>query len=236
MQTLIRKLSDVVYSGDNFVSRWRAQRMSRFLELVNPPPRARIVDLGGTAHLWTLIDHEFAVTLVNLPGTYDLAREKAAALGVTLVEADACDMHDRFEDQSFDVVFSNSVIEHVGDAAKQDAFAREVRRLAPAYWVQTPSDRFPIEPHTGVPYYWRLPEPARVRLQSTWKRRLPAWAEFIQGTRVLSRARMQELFPNAELYVENKLGFEKSYACFAPSRPVRAPHLSVQSAEPAGVS
>src|ERR1019366_4814761 len=34
-----------------------------------------------------------------------------------------------FRDEAFDVVFSNSVIEHVGDAPAQRRFAREVARV-----------------------------------------------------------------------------------------------------------
>jgi len=54
---------------------------------------------------------------------------------------------------SFDAVYSNSTIEHVGDESRQALFAAAVRRLAPAYWVQTPSSHFPIEIHTGVSLY-----------------------------------------------------------------------------------
>ncbi|WP_255695553.1 methyltransferase domain-containing protein [Rhodohalobacter sp. 614A] len=53
------------------------------------------------------------------------------------VQGDALDMH-MFEDKSFDVVFSNSVIEHVGSFENQRRFADEVRRVGKAYWVQTP--------------------------------------------------------------------------------------------------
>ena len=214
MQLLIRRLSQLAYSGDSIVGRWRALRMRAFQELVRPPAKARIVDLGGTTHMWNLLSHDYHVTLVNLPGSYSDGERSTP--NVELVEGDACDLSQTFADGSFDIVFSNSVIEHVGDASRQAAFASEVRRLGRAYWVQTPSDRFPIEAHTGVPYYFRLPEAARKALVQRWHEKLPAWTEFIRGTTVLSRARMQELFPSSELYVERKLLFEKSYACYQP--------------------
>ena len=62
-----------------------------------------------------------------------------------------------FRDGSFDVVFSNSVIEHVGDAASQRRFAREVARVGRAYWVETPNRWFPVEQHLLTPLVHWLP-------------------------------------------------------------------------------
>ena len=110
------------------------------------------------------------------------------------------------------MAFSNSVSEHVGGPEKQRAFAEEARRLASGYWVQTPSDRFPIEAHTGFPYFWRLPESLRGKLMERWRQRLPAWTEMMAGTTVISRQRMLELFPDGKLFIERRFGLEKSYA------------------------
>ncbi len=53
-----------------------------------------------------------------------------------------------FRDGAFDWVFSNAVIEHVGDWEKQTQFAREIRRVArKGYFVATPNKWFPIDPH-----------------------------------------------------------------------------------------
>ena len=67
-----------------------------------------------------------------------------------------------FPDGSFDVVFSNSVIEHLQTFGNQEAMAREVRRLAPVFWVQTPNFWFPVEPHFLTPAWHWLPVAARV--------------------------------------------------------------------------
>jgi hypothetical protein len=177
------------------------------------PPRARIVDLGGSEFNWKLIDHDYHVTLVNLPGFNPPPSDPDR---FTRIEADACNLKDVFEDMSFDAAFSNSTIEHVGDESRQELLAGEIQRLAPAWWVQTPSSRFPIEIHTGVPFYWSLPEGMRERLLLRWSKSLPGWSNMIRETRVLSRRRMETLFPGAQVYIERKFGLEKSYSFYRP--------------------
>lgn len=184
LQILTRKTSQWLYANNSFVKEWRAKRFQKFLSLVKPPNNARIIDLGGTAYMWQLIDHNFEVTIVNLPGS---VAEGDRIEGYTFVEGDATDLSRLFADKYFDVVFSNSVIEHVGDEKKQAAFAAEVRRLADAYWVQTPSNIFPLEAHTGVLFYWQLPQWVRDRLIHSWEPKLPGWTKMIKELRVLTK-------------------------------------------------
>ena len=213
LQHLLLSLNQWAYRGDTFVRKWRAARMAAMVRLVKPPGGARIIDLGGTEYNWRLFDHDFHVTLVNLPGTGSPVSDSSRFYRV---EGSACDLEGIFNNQSFDVCFSNSTIEHVGDEDCQAKFAREAVRLAPAYWIQTPSDRCPVEVHTGLPLYWQLPGFVKSRLHLKWRRKLPAWYAMIEQTRVLSRRRMLELFPSANIYVERRLGLEKSYAAYRP--------------------
>ena len=162
------------------------------LDRLRIPTHSRIVDLGGSEFNWRLIDHDYHVTLVNLPGFNPPPSDPDR---FTCIEADACHLKDVFEDMSFDLVFSNSTIEHVGDESRQELFAKEIQRLAPAYWVQTPSSRFPIEIHTAVPFYWSLPASMRESLLARWEKKLPGWTRMIRETRILSRSRMESLFP-----------------------------------------
>jgi hypothetical protein len=200
--------------------------MEAFVRLVGPPPDARILDLGGTEHLWQLVDHSFDVTILNLPdGEVGASPEGSGTLGDfrhLIGDATELDAH-LFPDKSYDVVFSNSVIEHVGGPHKQEAFAEQVRRLSDAYWVQTPSPRFPLEPHTGVPFYWRLPPAFKRLLHRRWEREIPQWMEMVRGTTVLTRREMDHLFPDVQCYTERVLGLEKSYACYKPWRSSGAP-------------
>lgn len=97
--------------------------------------------------IWDHVTEPLAITILNLPG---IARaEHRSRHALTYVSGDAC-CAPQYPDKSFDVVFSNSVIEHVGDDEKQAQFALEVRRIGKSYWVQTPSKYFPIEAHCGI--------------------------------------------------------------------------------------
>lgn len=140
-----RALRKWAYEHDSIVARGRRQRMLDMLRLTNVPKDARILDLGGTEYMWMLFPHNHHVTLLNLPGSFRSPKNDSC---FQYVEGNACDLREQFDAGVFDLVFSNSVIEHVGPEPQQAQFAAEVRRLGRAYWVQTPSIRFPIEPHS----------------------------------------------------------------------------------------
>lgn len=199
----------------SFVQARRSARMHAFIELMRLPPGARVIDLGGTPGNWGLIPHHLRITLVNLPG--DQVFRTSLPSGMKAVAGDATSLGHLFGDGSFDVVFSNSLLEHLGDLPRQAAFASEVIRLAPAYWIQTPGTWFPIEPHTGTPYFWHIPSPLRQRMVAHWQRTNPVFGDDVAATRGISRRRLQLLFPNAEIWTERVLGMPKSIVAYRPA-------------------
>lgn len=213
LRTLIEQITPFAKAGGKPVSLYRGERMRDMVRLLKLPEGARILDLGGSEFNWKLIDHPYHVTMVNLPGFNPPSTDPAV---YDSIEGDATDLSGTFGDNSFDAVFSNSVIEHVGAEAKQEAFAREARRLAPAYWVQTPSPRFPVEAHTGVLFYWKQPQSFRDWTLNRWAKKWPGWVEMLRETRVLSEARMKALFTDGQLYKEHRFGLEKSLTMYRP--------------------
>jgi hypothetical protein len=171
----------------------------------------RVIDLGGTCAIWEFVEAPLEITIVNLPGV-DVRKPAQTRHRFHFVAGDATALH--FPDDHFDLVFSNSVIEHVGGEQKELAFACEVRRLAPAYYVQTPSIWFPLEPHTGIPFWWAMPQSTRNRILARWKSRLPAWTEMVEGTTVISRKKLQAYFPDGKLVTERIAGIPKSYSVY----------------------
>ncbi|MGR3622336.1 class I SAM-dependent methyltransferase [Pseudophaeobacter sp.] len=183
--------------------------MAEFVKRMNLNGGERVIDLGGTPEFWADCPVPLDITVMNLPG---FNAPKQTAKNITLCEGDACGTG--FADQSFDIAFSNSVIEHVGDESKQQQMAHEARRLAPAYWVQTPSIWFPIEAHNHMPFWWFYPARLQQHFIRNWRKKLPEWTKMVETTRVLLRSSLRRLFPDGEIWTERKFGFPKSYVLY----------------------
>jgi hypothetical protein len=192
--------------------------MARFEGIFAPRPGTRVIDLGGTSDIWNLVKTPLDLTILNLPGTIHNENAKSHHR-FTFLEGDATRVDD-YSDNSFEIAFSNSVIEHVGEEANEWKFAGEVRRLAPSYYVQTPSVYFPLEAHSGIPFWWALPRFVRARLQERWAKTLPDWGEMVAHTTVISRRQLQRYFFDGTIRTERLLGISKSYYVYRVAPPV----------------
>lgn len=195
--------------------RWRRARMRAMVAALLPQPGWRVLDLGGAPDLWDHVDLPLDVTLLNTPRACARLADAAAARGCKLMAGDACDLR-AFADGAFDLVFSNSVIEHVGARERVARFAAEVRRVGRAYWVQTPCHTFPIESHTGLPWFWYYPAPLRRRLIAWFDR--PAARDSrpdpVGETTWFRLAELRQLFPDGEVFRERSCGLVKSWSLY----------------------
>lgn len=191
----------------------RKKRMRAYIALMGIREGTSILDLGGTPLIWESVSERLDLTLLNLPG--GLPHRPPSHHSIRYVEGDACRV-DEFPERSFESIFSNSVIEHVGPSEKRAAFAGEVRRLGKSYWVQTPAIWFPIEAHCGMPFWWFYPKPLRDHFIERWRRKLPEWTRMVEETTVLSKTEMQRLFPEATILTETSCGIPKSYIAYFP--------------------
>jgi len=191
----------------------RRRRMRSYAALMAIKEGASILDLGGLPTIWNSVSQPLNLTILNLPGIVD--DKPSSHHKIRYVEGDACQVRE-FEERSFDSVFSNSVIEHVGSYEKQAAFASQVRRLGKSYWVQTPAKWFPLEPHCGMPFWWFYPAPLRRHLIERWREKLPEWTEMVESTTVLTKMDMQRFFPEAKILTETCFGIPKSYIAYYP--------------------
>ena len=199
--------------------RMRTRRFAFFREWVAPLPRPiRILDVGGTEDYWVRMGFvepaEVELTIVNL----DPPAPRRP--NVRTLAGDACAMPE-FADAAFDVAFSNSVIEHVGDYARQRAMASEIQRIGKRYFVQTPSRSFPIEPHFMFPFFQYLPLAWKawllMHLNLTFGGRLPTREAAVATARsveLLGETEFTRLFPGARLYREKLAGLTKSFIVY----------------------
>ncbi len=194
-----------------FGARARRNRMRSYVALMKVRDGTRVLDLGGHPAIWDSVPIRLNLTILNLPGSVE--RSDDTRHDIQYVEGDACEVGSSVT-TSFDSVFSNSVIEHVGPEKKRADFAREVRRLGKSYWVQTPSKWFPVEAHCGMPFWWFYPESLRRYFIRRWREKLPAWTQMVEETTVVTEAELRRLFPEASILVERSFGFPKSYVAY----------------------
>ena len=187
------------------------------LESVERP--LKLLDVGGTQGFWESMGSDalgdVQVTLLNLQA------EPVSGQEFESVAGDARDLS-RYDDASYDVVFSNSVIEHLGPRlADQRLMANEIRRVGRRYFVQTPNRYFPIEPHFLTPGFQFLPVSTRVwavtHFNVGWYRRFAdeaAARREVESISLLTEKQVRDLFPGAEIYREKILGMTKSFIAY----------------------
>lgn len=199
---------------------FRRKRLRWFLRRLNMPPEERVLDVGGYPWNWdeTVLPNPIALLNLSYPAGI---KKKYPRFACTT--GDACALP--FADGGFDVVFSNSVIEHVGTWERQVQFAAEARRVGRKLWIQTPAWGFFIEPHLLAPFIHWLP----VRWQRRLIRNFTPWGwftrpspacvdAFLAEVRLLTRPEMLQLFPDCEILEENFLGLTKSYIAVRTGR------------------
>ena len=144
----------------------RRRKWEIFLREFPPDPEHRVLDIGFS-------DREYSATDNFIEKHYPY-RSRITALGVEapaefperypdvkVVQYDGREFP--FEDKTFDIAWSNAVIEHVGRhegrREAQALFLREIARVSKSAFVTTPNKRFPIEVHTRTPLLHWLPKP-----------------------------------------------------------------------------
>lgn len=205
-----------VESPRSIGARTREQRWQLFGRLFPDISDMHVVDLGGTTEWWHQAPvRPASVTILNLtePG-------ETSETWLRPVLGNACAARQELAgaDQPirYDMVFSNSLIEHVGGHASRSALADEVRALARRHWVQTPYRYFPVEPHWLFPGLQFVPIAARAPLAARWPLahsrpadRASAMSE-VQWTELIGIAELRAYFPGSEIRREKLAGLTKS--------------------------
>lgn len=200
--------------GKLFVALQHRFRTARFKtihqmieRLLTVRERLTILDVGGRAEYWNMLAPHLRervhVTLLNYGDELELFSQHVTdGLCFTNISGNACNMP-QFDDASFDLVHSNSVVEHVGSYANMLDFASEIRRVGNTYYVQTPNYWFPIDPHTAFPLLHWLPDPLQMFAVTRFNIGVSKRVDYhgaamrLDGTKMISRAFFRALFPEA---------------------------------------
>jgi hypothetical protein len=214
---MLMKLADN-QNASSLAAQLRRKRFLLFQSLLASLSRpVRILDVGGTQRFWEVMGLAAAddvhITLLNV------TQQPVSSLSFASVAGNACQL--QFGEATFDIVFSNSVIEHVGTYTDQRRMADEIRRVGKRYFLQTPNRNFPLEPHFLVPFFQFLPLATRAWLVSHfdvgWYKKiadLQQARELVESVRLLNQAELLHLFPEATLYKEKFLGLTKSFVVY----------------------
>lgn len=173
-----------------------------------------ILDVGGKINFWEnrglAGNNDYIITIVNIE------KEKSLYSNIKTKMGDATDLSP-FKDKSFDVVHSNSVIEHLYYFENQKKMASEIIRVGQKHIVQTPNKYFFLEPHYLLPFFQFIPDKLKyLILTKTKLSRLKKWdkkfaSQYIEEIRLLSLKEIKVFFPSSKIYFEKFLGMNKSF-------------------------
>ncbi|MBS1518260.1 MAG: class I SAM-dependent methyltransferase [Bacteroidetes bacterium] len=200
--------------------RLRNKRKEIFLEFISKFERpVRILDLGGSGYFWKNLNlvnlDDLRILLVN---TEFQDVEKYS--NIEFINKDVRDLS-AYGDKEFDLVHSNSLIEHLGKKEEQKKLAEEIQRIGRHYFIQTPNYYFPVEPHFMFPFFQFLPLKSRAGLLMKhnlgWfekKENISEAEELAKSIRLLKKSELKEFFSGAEIYSEKYFLFTKSFIVY----------------------
>lgn len=215
---MLKKIAQVK-DGKSFSNKLRAKRFIFFLDLIKDLPRPiNILDIGGTVNFWEKMggidNNNFKITLFNLE------KEEVNVSNIKSLKGELDDLNN-FENEQFDIVFSNSTIEHLFNLNNQKSMAGEIRRIGKKYFIQTPNKYFPIEPHFLFPFFQFFPLGLKVWLLRNfnlgWRKRQKNKSEALKSVteiKLLSKKDLKKLFPEGEIWKERFFGFTKSLVTY----------------------
>ncbi|MBU3702348.1 MAG: class I SAM-dependent methyltransferase [Acidimicrobiia bacterium] len=199
----------------SLAARFRAARWRRFSAAFPELDRFDVLDIGGTADFWIdRVPRPRTVTITNLAsaGPGGVLPSNMRFVEWSTFDPPPAEVTER----PYDLVHSNSVIEHVGGPIARREFAEVVSAMAPNIWIQTPNRYFPIEPHWVFPFFQFLPRSWKMFLDRTWPLAYGGAASGhgpasrVDSVDLLSAKDLRRLFPDAVLVRERFLGSTKS--------------------------
>ena len=183
--------------GGPFIKRAIQRKYELFRRLVQPGPATRILDVGATAQAsagfnflerWYPWPERITAVAHGRPDQFAAFSRRFPRVKLVLGDGRALP----FADGAFDLVFSNGVLEHVGDQEDQRRFVAEALRVGRRCFLSTPNAGFPLDTHTMFPFVHYLPRAPRAWIyRHTGKQNFAAPGSLD----LLSERRLRALFP-----------------------------------------
>lgn len=209
---------------------FRIKRLQMFATAYPNLSELNVLDIGGTSKIWVLLEKSYSLkpkhlSILNSNPVHltNNSSYTSSEHNYETIIGDGCNLP--FSDKSFDLVFSNSVIEHVGGLEDKAKFAMECNRVGKNVYIQTPNRWFPIEPHILAFLIHWLPRKLYRKLYFLsliyiYEKYLAlvignsgyvnarCWLE---DAELLSYKELTNLFPNQKICREKVLGLTKSF-------------------------
>ena len=212
---VIKKIFKSSEEKESLGNYFRTKRFDFFfhrIKSMNKP--ISILDLGGKVNFWEnrglTGNNNYKITVLNIES------EISDYSNIKTVNGNVLKLKD-FKENSFDIVFSNSVIEHLYNFENQKKMAGEVLRIGKNHIIQTPNKYFFIEPHYMIPFFQFLPKKIQFKiLTKTRFSRLKKWNEqlarnYTEEIRLMTQKELKEIFPKSSIFYEKFLGMTKSF-------------------------
>lgn len=191
---------------------FREKRFKEFIERLNLNGDEFILDVGGLPWDWINIGYEGKVLCLSLSNLEEGKYGKND--NIEYKKHDVTKLP--YDDKSIDIVYCNSLLEHVGKE-NQQVVADEIKRVAKKYWVQVPYKYFLIEPHYKFPLFHIFPFPIKRFIANYWTGKIlkhPYYLNELETISLPTKNEFNRLFPESLIYKERFLGFLKSLIAY----------------------
>jgi SAM-dependent methyltransferase len=140
----------------------RRRKWNLFWQEIKPQPEEKILDIGFSEEEYSATDNFLEKNYPYLDQVTALGVDEAKNFKKSYPHVNTVIYDGKrfpFSDNTFDICWSNAVIEHVGDKERQVLFLKEIYRVGKKVFITTPNRFFPVEIHTRVPaLHWFLPK------------------------------------------------------------------------------
>lgn len=215
-------LTNANQTKENSVSsRQRKKRLDFFLEYCKDLKKPlKIIDLGGSDYYWkhlNMTDNaDFEILILN-----NEIQNTESFSNITFMKKDVRNL-DFIKDKEYDLVYSNSLIEHLNSFEEQKKLANEIKRIGKRFFIQTPNYYFPVEPHFLFPFFQFLSVKMKTKLISNYKlgwyeRQTDPFKaeELAKSIRLLKENELKDIFSGCKIYKEKYFQLTKSFIAYS---------------------